>query len=110
MIIRGTATETTTQGKIALNYKRKVGNLVSEVHLVNNVSRYQTSCIADAVVYVKAFKISTLKTIMDMSAKIEEITYIDSLYVLSKINEKGLGIISYLRPETYQLLRPYISL
>jgi len=60
VITRGSATETTSQSFCTYHEKKEVGSLISPHHLVVPGLRYLTSCMADAVVYVLAFPLSSV--------------------------------------------------
>lgn len=52
--------------------KKEVKGLISLHHLVVPSLRYMTSCMAEAVVYVLAFPLSSLKKVVKVNTKAKE--------------------------------------
>lgn len=83
IITRGSATETTSQSFCTYHEKKEVGSIISPHHLIIPGLRYLTSCMADAVVYVLAFPLSSVKKAIKVGFEIKEFIWKESLRALS---------------------------
>mmetsp|Transcript_38779 Transcript_38779/g.34473 ORF Transcript_38779/g.34473 Transcript_38779/m.34473 type:complete len:200 (+) Transcript_38779:2539-3138(+) len=100
VITRGVATESCKETGKGFKEKKSVGSIVSFHHLMSGVTRYQTSCVADTVVYAVKIPIESLKPFIKKRKIVEEHVFRECFYFLVKFNPEELKVFDTLDKQT----------
>jgi len=99
LLTRGVATESCKSSYKRFKERLEIGSVISYHQIISGHHRYQTSCVADCLVYALRISLNKIKKMMKGNKKLNEFLWRESFYFFTRFYVQELYMFASTEPD-----------